>query len=243
MSSVSRVSFDRVADVYDWTRRLPDDVLYKTVDVLTKLLGNCRMILDAGSGTGRFSLPLQEAGFSVIGVDIARKMLERALSKGLRFPIQADVVCLPFSDNAFDAVIVCNLLHLLSHWKEALKEMARVTRGPLLAIDESMSKDAVWEAYGKLLKRRGWNYRKRGLTPAELSTVKGCKEVQVISKVKREKADRLLEAINERSFSSQWETPLKIHTDAMKVLWREFQGKTIDKQYNIRIFVWETSSF
>ncbi|HYS72124.1 MAG TPA: methyltransferase domain-containing protein, partial [Thermoplasmata archaeon] len=75
---VERVSFDRVADVYDETRGLPPRVLAKAISVLSQNLAGKR-VLEIGVGTGRYAVPLQKSGVRVIGVDIAPKMVARGL--------------------------------------------------------------------------------------------------------------------------------------------------------------------
>src|SRR5437867_10412182 len=94
---VERVSFDRVADVYDETRGLPPRVLAKAVAVLSQELEGER-VLEIGVGTGRYAVPLQKSGVRVIGVDIAPKMVARGLEKGLRDVVFADGARLPFRE-------------------------------------------------------------------------------------------------------------------------------------------------
>src|SRR3972149_3132483 len=84
-----RISFDRVADVYDETRGLPPTPLAKAVGVLAEELQGKR-VLEIGVGTGRYAVPLQKSGIRVVGVDIAPKMVERGLAKGLRGVVFAD---------------------------------------------------------------------------------------------------------------------------------------------------------
>ena len=67
------ISFDRAVETYDATRSLPPQVMSKVVEKLVAVLERreCHDILDAGVGTGRFSVPLQEHGFDVAGVDVS----------------------------------------------------------------------------------------------------------------------------------------------------------------------------
>src|SRR6266540_2163748 len=107
-----RISFDRVADVYDETRGLPPTLLAKTVSLLAAELEGKR-VLEIGVGTGRYAVPLQKSGVRVIGVDIAPKMVAVGLEKGLRDVVFADGARLPFRAGAFDAVTSNHLLHLV----------------------------------------------------------------------------------------------------------------------------------
>src|SRR3990170_2085303 len=115
-----RISFDRVADVYDETRGLPPTPLAKAVGVLAEELQGKR-VLEIGVGTGRYAVPLQKSGIRVVGVDIAPKMVERGLAKGLRDVVFADGARLPFRDGSFDAATSNHVLHLVPDWRGGLR--------------------------------------------------------------------------------------------------------------------------
>src|SRR5207244_9547346 len=96
-----RLSFDRVAPIYDETRGLPPRILSRVLGVLVDELRGKR-VLEVGVGTGRFAVPLQKSGIQVVGIDISPAMVERGLAKGLKNVIFADAVRLPFPSKAFD---------------------------------------------------------------------------------------------------------------------------------------------
>lgn len=52
------VSFDRVAEIYDETRRYPVFVMDRIIETLRNELEGYVRILDVGVGTARFSKPL-----------------------------------------------------------------------------------------------------------------------------------------------------------------------------------------
>src|SRR5437899_12096734 len=122
-----RISFDRVADVYDETRGLPPTPLAKASGVIAEELQGKR-VLEIGVGTGRYAVPLQKSGIEVVGVDIAPKMVARGLEKGMRNVVFADGVRLPFQDASFDAVTSNHVLHLVPDWKHVFTESRRVLR-------------------------------------------------------------------------------------------------------------------
>jgi ubiquinone/menaquinone biosynthesis C-methylase UbiE len=62
-----------VAEIYDRTRSLPNDVMEKLVRTLTRALSSCKSVLDIGVGTGRFAKPLQDAGFGLLELTSRRK--------------------------------------------------------------------------------------------------------------------------------------------------------------------------
>jgi SAM-dependent methyltransferase len=90
-------------------------------------------LLDAGCGSGKYSIPLQMRGFDVIGVDVSPGALEMA-AKGsvcrkleIKF-LAADICHLPFPANSFDIIWCYGVLqHLLSAERElAINEFRRL---------------------------------------------------------------------------------------------------------------------
>src|SRR2546425_4865974 len=121
-----RLSFDRVAAIYDETRGLAPRAMARVLAVLVDQLQGKR-VLEVGVGTGRYAVPLQKSGVRVVGVDISRKMVEFGLAKGLRDVVFADAARLPFVSGAFDVATTNHVLHLIPDWQEALREKLRVT--------------------------------------------------------------------------------------------------------------------
>ena len=102
-----------------------------------------RSLLDVGTGTGRMLEMLAPAADRALGVDqsppmlgMARARLERA---GLRHAQlrQGDIYALPVERNAFDLVVLHQVLHYLDDPSRALREAARTLRpgGRLLVVD------------------------------------------------------------------------------------------------------------
>src|SRR3989449_9204491 len=116
-----RLSFDRVAAIYDETRSLAPRVMARVLAVLVDELHGKR-VLEIGVGTGRYAVPLQKSGIRVVGVDISRKMVEIGLAKGLRDVIFADAARLPFKSGSFDVGTTNHVLHLIPDWRGALSE-------------------------------------------------------------------------------------------------------------------------
>ena len=130
-----RISFDCASEIYDKTRGPPEAVMKQLVETLINELRGYTTVLDAGVGTGRFAKPLQDGGFEVVGIDIAKKMINKAVEKSVCNLIRSDACFLPFRDNSFDVAICVHLLHLISEWKAALKEICRVTGKAIVSID------------------------------------------------------------------------------------------------------------
>ena len=102
---------------YVWNRQ-PDPrsqaVIHRIVDLLAaRRRGNGEHVLDAGCGTGDFTVRLAQAGFQVTGIDYAAGMLVRARSKLALAPEGAVSLRmasldrpLPFRDGRFDHSIL-----------------------------------------------------------------------------------------------------------------------------------------
>jgi len=123
--------FDSLSEIYDSTRRAATEAELKAV---SSELKECRTILDVGVGTGRFAKPLSDLGFEIVGIDISRKMMSKAIKKGVQNLILADAHNMPFKDGSFDASIIIHVLHLIPDWRNVAREMGRVTKNRVAAL-------------------------------------------------------------------------------------------------------------
>src|SRR6266498_921810 len=122
-------SFDRAASIYDQTRLLPEPTATHGIQAILDLIGPEAVILDAGTGTGRISIPLLERGARLVGCDLSMKMLKRLQEKFSSAALaQADAALLPFLADYFDAVLTVHVMHLVGPWREALREFRRVLK-------------------------------------------------------------------------------------------------------------------
>jgi ubiquinone/menaquinone biosynthesis C-methylase UbiE len=228
------VSFDRVADIYDRTRSLPDEAMTRLVKALASELDGCKGILDVGVGTGRFALPLQKAGLDVIGIDISRKMISKAQDKRVRNLMFADARLLPFKQKAFDVAISVHLLHLISNWQLTLVEICRVTRSFLVSLSYA-NKEPVGEAYDQLLRRYGYERHRLGKSERELKDVVApakCVPVTAYETL----SDVSLANFAQRTSSSQWEIPVEVNQKVVDELRGRFAGKTFTQELGILIW-------
>lgn len=135
------VNFDPVAQDYDISRGIPPEAQLKISarmrDAAAWQPGDT--FLDAGTGTGRFSVPLARLGVPVVGIEISANMLakmranlEAACRKEkAELPLRAvrgDLRRLPVLSGAFQAVVVVHILHLIADWKAVLAEIQRVLK-------------------------------------------------------------------------------------------------------------------
>ena len=148
--------FDKIADEYDqWY----ETKLGKFVDeVETKLAFSLFQpkpgmhVLDAGCGTGNFSIKLAQAGCRVTGIDISDEMLEIAKKKAQKMNLDIDfqvmdIYHLQFEDYTFDAVFSMAAFEFIEKPQEASKEMYRVLKRDGQLLIGTIHKDSHW---GKL---------------------------------------------------------------------------------------------
>lgn len=90
-------------------------------------------VLDAGCGIGGLSKELRRRGIFVTGCDKNQDAIERAVRQGrIDESGTADVCALPYHDNTFDLVICSEVLEHVPDDRQALRELLRVSKGPVL---------------------------------------------------------------------------------------------------------------
>jgi len=107
-------------------------------------------VADLATGTGDLALALQKKlpHSEIAGVDFLPEMLELAKQKGLRQPVLADAMNLPFGDGSFDCVTIAFGLRNLENCTAALGEMSRVIKsnGHLLVLEFSLPTTRILRA-------------------------------------------------------------------------------------------------
>ncbi|MDQ4078131.1 MAG: class I SAM-dependent methyltransferase [Chloroflexota bacterium] len=125
--------FDLLAPFYDRLVAPPDLAHWR--DLLQ--LPTAGWLLDAGGGTGRVSAQLAPLVGAVILSDMSRPMLHQASQKETLWPVQANVIRLPFPNNSFERVLVVDALHHFRDASRAIDELLRVLKpGGRLVIEE-----------------------------------------------------------------------------------------------------------
>ncbi len=92
-------------------------------------------VLDVGCGTGENAIFLAQNGFSVVGLDVAKKALQVAMAKAAQRKVKVDfrvgdALSLDFPENYFDIVIDSGLFHTFTDEDRPVfaAEIARVVR-------------------------------------------------------------------------------------------------------------------
>lgn len=134
MSSSARgpaIVYDRVAAVYDWYTA-PMEALGGR-RARQRLFGCAQgRVLEVGVGTG-LNLASYPAGVDLTGVDLSRRMLNRARRRADRMGLPVDLVvadieALPYPDASFDTVAAACVFCSVADPVRGLREVARVVR-------------------------------------------------------------------------------------------------------------------
>jgi ubiquinone/menaquinone biosynthesis C-methylase UbiE len=135
MSREKTQVFDEWPEAYDRWFTTPIGSLVKEfearliMDLLKPKQGET--ILDAGCGTGVFTIDILSLGSHVVGLDLSLPMLIRAGKKLKGFPFQmvlADMLNLPFPECSFDKAVSVTALEFIEDAKDAVGELFRVTK-------------------------------------------------------------------------------------------------------------------
>lgn len=124
------------------TRRYESDLI---MGLLKPVPGE--RILDAGCGTGVFTLDLLSAESRIVGLDISLPMLCWANKKleGRPFqPVSGDMNTLPFRDDLFDKVVSITSLEFIQDGKGAMAELFRVTRRGGVIVAATLNSLSSW---------------------------------------------------------------------------------------------------
>lgn len=131
--------FDNIANNYDilnslfsmrihkwWKKKFIQEIQIK----------NPKYILDVATGTGDIAIEYSKyTNAKIIGCDISKKMIEIGKNKINKLNlkhriniINADVECIPFSENTFDVITVAFGIRNFQNLKKSLSEILRVLK-------------------------------------------------------------------------------------------------------------------
>ena len=152
--------FGRIARRYDLANHLLSggaDFLWRRRAAKIVAGWQPRDVLDLASGSGDLALAMQRQlpEAKIVAADFSPEMLEIARAKGVRKPVIADALQLPFENASFDGVTVAFGLRNMADWDRALAETSRMLRdrGHLLILDFSLPTGALRPVYRFYLHR------------------------------------------------------------------------------------------
>lgn len=116
--------FDSVMNSYDVERRL--QVVFEQLLEQVDLKG--RLLLDAGCGTGVFSVEAARRGANVVSLDCGKNLLRETRRKGISAVVAADAAKMPIGDAVFDIVVSSECVEHTSSPRHTVWELARVLR-------------------------------------------------------------------------------------------------------------------
>jgi ubiquinone/menaquinone biosynthesis C-methylase UbiE len=122
--------YDVTAEMYD--ERYAQEQKRKYKKALENVYVADKTVLDVGCGSGLFFKEVAAQARLVIGVDVSRKLLNKAKEQGSAFSntavLQADADHLPFRDGLFGAVFAFTVLQNVPKPTETLNELKRVAK-------------------------------------------------------------------------------------------------------------------
>lgn len=116
------------------------------------------IVLDAGCGTGVFTLDFLESGARVTGLELSLPMLRRAGKKAAGRPfhmVQGDMRKLPFRNESFDKTVSVTAIEFIEDARAAMAELFRVTRPGGLVVVASLNSLSPWAVRRKASAEKG----------------------------------------------------------------------------------------
>ncbi len=107
--------------------------------VIWSALGAAKTVLNVGAGAGAY----EPADRQLTAVEPSEKMI-RQRKPSAATVIQGHAEDLPFDDNSFDAAMAINTVHHWSDKSKGLREMRRVTRGPVILLSFDPAHRGCW---------------------------------------------------------------------------------------------------
>ena len=132
-----RATYDTIGLNYSNLRK-PD---FRIEKLILHELGSTKTVLNVGAGTGSY----EPTDRSVTAIEPSIEMI-RQRSKLAAPVIQGSAENLPFDDNSFDASMAILTVHHWADKEKGLKEMRRVTRGPIVILTFDPLHQSYWLA-------------------------------------------------------------------------------------------------
>ena len=179
--------FDEWSERYDQWFTTPVGKLVKEIEgELIHELVNPKpeeTVLDAGCGTGIFTLDFLASGAQVVGLEISEPMLSVASKKisGYPFlPVRGDMLYLPFKGNSFDKAVSITAIEFIENAKNAVDELFRVARPGGCVVVATLNSLSPWAVRRQAKTQRGQRHILENIffrSPDELLTYSSLKGI------------------------------------------------------------------
>ena len=113
---------------FNYRRVLRFNKIISCIEDCRKKYGTMR-ILDAGCGTGAYSIFLRHLGYDMVGMDIDEDKMR--VGRNFREPAdlrQGSVLQMPFAGNEFDLVLMTEVLEHITEPNKVISEISRVLK-------------------------------------------------------------------------------------------------------------------
>jgi ubiquinone/menaquinone biosynthesis C-methylase UbiE len=148
--------FDEWPDQYDRWFETPIGSVVKDCEthLVKELLAPQagEFIVDAGCGTGLFTLDMLTSGARVAGLDLSLSMAIRAAARfrWLPFnPLVSDMLALPLRDGTFDKAVSVTALEFIEDARSAVEELFRATKKGGVIVVATLNSLSPWAARRK----------------------------------------------------------------------------------------------
>jgi len=144
-----------------WTDKVQKQIVLEMLGTLGS--SSKKSVLELAIGTGRIGIDLVQAGWGVVGIDVAFNMLRLTQQKAVRgitqlYLIQGRAEQVPVRSESFAVCICVNALSLMPRYQEGLREIARVLKPGGVLICNFANLLSYYLPFGLIS-----NFRKRAL--------------------------------------------------------------------------------
>lgn len=117
--------YDNIGQGYSNTRKSDFRIVEAILNILKSL--EISTIADIGAGTGSYAYALANHDYNVIAIEPSKTMQAQAISHPNIEWINAYAESLPLSNSSVDAAIIILAMHHFKNYRQALKEVYRIT--------------------------------------------------------------------------------------------------------------------
>jgi ubiquinone/menaquinone biosynthesis C-methylase UbiE len=139
--------YENDAEIFDYfDEKQTDTRLRQTVVKKLGKIATDSIIMDIGSGGGWIANELIDMCDTFFSVDISEKNLSKIhakLNKNNHYPIQADVMHLPFADDSIDYIISSAMIEHIPDPERAIHEMYRILKPNGILLIETPYKEKI----------------------------------------------------------------------------------------------------